>query len=469
MAHFFREPDRRQRFLLPVDMMDWLPEGDMVHIVVDAVGLMDLSAFEATCKVGRAGQPPFSPAMLLALLVYAYSHGVRSSRAIERLCRRDAGYRFIVGDEVPDHSVIARFRQRHAERMKGVFLHVLELCREAGLIRLGLVALDGTKVKGNASLDANRTASTIEEQINRALAEAEATDVREDRQFGTEASGPAMPDALKRRADRLARLKACQEKLRAEAAAAATRQEQKIATREAEEKATGRRKRGRKPKEPDQSVEPDTVANTTDPESGILKTRRGWVQGYNAQAVVTTGQIILAADVTTEANDVRQLAGMLDQAQVNVEAVVGKDAFLGAVVADAGYWSEANAGSQTEKCELFIATQKDRKQRAALREAPAPRGRMPKSMTARERMDRKLRTKRGHALYRQRGAAVEPVFGQMKDRQDAGRFSMRGLELCRGEWQLQAAVHNLRKLHRDSVRRTENARANRQNGNTTPT
>lgn len=258
-------------------------------------------------------------------------------------------------------------------------------------------------------------------------------------------------------------MKACQEKLRAKATAAAARQEKKIATREAEEKATGRRKRGRKPKEPNLSIGADTVANTTDPESGILKTRRGWVQGYNAQAVVTTGQIILAADVTTEANDVRQLAGMLEQAQVNVEAVLGPDAFLGAMVADAGYWSEANADSQTKKCELFIATQKDRKQRAALREAPAPRSRMPKSMTARERMDRKLRTKRGRALYSQRGAAVEPVFGQMKDRQDAGRFSMRGLELCRGEWQLQAAVHNIRKLHRGSVRRAANAMANRQN------
>lgn len=457
MAHFFREPDRLQRFLLPIDMMDWLPEGDIVHVVVDAVGLMDFSDFEATCKIGRAGQPPFAPAMLLALLIYAYSHGVRSSRAIERLCRRDAGYRFIVGDDVPDHSVIARFRQRHAERMKGVFLHVLELCQEAGLIRLGLVALDGTKVKANASLDANRTASTIEEQINRVLAEAEATDACEDRQFGPEASGPAMPDDLKRRGDRLARLKACQEKLQAQAAAAATRQEKKIAAREAEEKATGRRKRGRKPKEPDPSVDPDTVANTTDPESGILKTRRGWVQGYNAQAVVTTEQIILAADVTTEANDVRELTGMINQAQANAEAVLGEEAVLGAAVADAGYWSEANAGSQTEECELFIATQKDHKQRAALREAPAPRGRMPNSMTARDRMDRKLRTKRGRALYRQRGASVEPVFGQMKDRQDAGRFSMRGLELCRGEWQLQAAVHNLRKLHRESVRRTENA------------
>jgi transposase len=457
MAHFFREPDRRQRFLLPIDMMDWLPEGDIVHVIVDAVGLMDLSDFEATCKIGRAGQPPFAPAMLLALLIYAYSHGVRSSRAIEQLCRRDVGYRFIVGDDVPDHSVIARFRQRHAKRMKGVFLQVLELCREAGLIRLGLVALDGTKVKANASLDANRTASTIGEQIDRVLAEAEATDAREDRQFGPEASGPAMPGDLKRRGDRLARLKACQEKLQAQAAAAATRQEKKIAAREAEEKAAGRRKRGRKPKEPDPSVDPDTVANTTDPESGILKTRRGWVQGYNAQAVVTTGQIILAADVTTEANDVRQLSGMIDQAQANAEAVLGEEAVLGAAVADAGYWSEANAERQTEECELFIATQKDHKQRAALREAPAPRGRMPNSITARDRMDRKLRTKRGRALYRQRGASVEPVFGQMKDRQDAGRFSMRGLELCRGEWQLQAAVHNLRKLHRESVRRTENA------------
>lgn len=457
MAHFFREPDRRQRFLLPVDMMDWLPEGDIVHVIVDAVGLMDLSDFEATCKVGRAGQPPFAPAMLLGLLIYAYSHGVRSSRAIERLCRRDAGYRFIVGDDVPDHSVIARFRQRHAERMKGVFLQVLELCREAGLIRLGLVALDGTKVKANAALDANRMASTIGEQINRVLAEAEATDAREDRQFGPDAGGPALPGDLKRRGERLARLKACQEKLQAQAAAAASRQENKIAAREAEEQATGRRKRGRKPKEPDPSVDPDTVANTTDPQSGILKTRRGWVQGYNAQAVVTTGQIILAADVTTQANDVRQLTGMLDQAQANIEAVLGEEAVLGAAVADAGYWSEANADSQTEECELFIATQKDHKQRAALREAPAPRGRIPKSMTVRERMDRKLRTKRGRALYRKRGASVEPVFGQMKDRQDAGRFSMRGLELCRGEWQLQAAVHNLRKLHRESVRRTENA------------
>src|SRR3712207_4163722 len=184
MAHFFRAPDRRQRFLLPLDMMEWLPEDDIVHLIVDAVGLMDLSQFEATCKVGKAGQPPFAPKVLLALLIYAYSHGVRSSRAIERLCGRDAGYRFIVGADVPDPPVIARFRRRHAERMTGVFVQVLELCREAGLIRLGRVALDGTKVKANAALDANRTASTIDQQIARMLAEAEETDAREDRQGG---------------------------------------------------------------------------------------------------------------------------------------------------------------------------------------------------------------------------------------------------------------------------------------------
>jgi len=162
--------------------------------------------------------------------------------------------------------------------------------------------------------------------------------------------------------------------------------------------------------------------------------------------------------VTTEANDVHQLTPMLDQAQANVVSVVGEEAELGAAVADAGYWSDANAAAETDRCELFIATQKDQAQRAALRDAPPPRGRKPKTMTARERMQRKLRTKRGRTRYRQRGASVEPVFGQMKDRQGARRFSMRGLARCRGEWLLDAAVHNLRKLHRESVRRMKKAR-----------
>jgi transposase len=195
MARFFREPDRRQRHLLPVDMMDWLPAGDIVHLIVDAVALMDLSGFEAAYKVGKAGQAPFAPRVLLALLIYAYAHGTRSSRAIERLCGRDAGFRFIVGSAVPDHTVIARFRRRHVDRMRAVFLAVLELCREAGLVRLGLVALDGTRVKADAALDANRTARRLEAEIARMLAEAEAVDAREDRRFG-DRRGDELPEGL---------------------------------------------------------------------------------------------------------------------------------------------------------------------------------------------------------------------------------------------------------------------------------
>ena len=467
MAEHFREPERRQQALLPADMMEWLPQDDIVHLIVEVVAMMDLSKFEAGYELGGAGKAPFAPQMLLALLIYAYSQGVRSSRAIERLCHRDAGYRFIVGDAIPDHTVIARFRQRHVTEMKQVFLGVLRLCREAGLMKLGLVALDGTKVQGNASLEANRTIAGIEAEIAQILAEAEATDAREDSQTAAQ-QGASLPKSLAGRADRLARLRTCKEKLERQAEAAAARQQAKIDAREAEEQATGKRRRGRKPKAADPSVDPDTNACVTDPDSGIMKTRRGWLQGYNGQIVVTTGQIIIAADVTTEANDVQQLHPMLAQAQANVLAVAEEgqqdEITLGAVVADAGYWSEANVGGEADGCELIIATQKDHKQRADLRNAPAPRGRKPKNMTARERMDRKLRTKRGRERYRHRGTAVEPVFGQMKDRQGARHFSMRGLERCRGEWNLHAAVHNMRKLHRESARRAEKTRKHAEEG-----
>lgn len=451
MARDFRRPERRQAFLLPPDMQDWLPRDDIVHLVLDAVSLMDLSKYEEEHRVGGVGQAPFAPSMLLSLLIYAYSHGVKSSRAIERLCRRDAGYRYIVGEHVPDHSVIARFRRRHIGRLQAVFATVLRMCRDAGLIRLGLVVLDGTKVKANASLDANRSAATIDEQVTRMLAEAESADQREDRQFGPQGR-EGLPRALSRREDRLARLRASKAKLEREAEAAAARQQAKIDARAVEEQGSGKRRRGRKPKPAAGSVDPERVANPTDPDSRIMKTRRGWVQGYNVQAVVTPQQIILASEVTTEANDVQQLQPMLTEAQAVVELVLGEDAVLGAAAADAGYWSEENAASETEECELFIATRQDRKQRAELRDAASPRGRMPKGLSARGRMQRKLRTKRGRAIYAQRSASVEPVFGQMKDRQGAGQFSMRGLAACQGEWQLHAAVHNLRKLHRESVR-----------------
>ena len=457
MAKYFRETDCRQLALLPVDMMDWLSDTDIVHLIVDAVSLMDLSAFLKEYKVGRAGNAPFAPSVLLSLLIYAYSFGIRSSRTIEKLCERDVGYRFIVGNQIPDHTVIARFRKRHVADMETLFVEVLKLCREAGLVKLGVVALDGTKVKANASLEANRTAKTIEEEVAAMIKDAEATDAREDDLFGNK-RGDELPKGLIKANDRKARLMECQKKLQAKAAAKAARQQEKIEARTAEEQATGRRKRGRKPKPADDTVDPDTVANVTDPDSEMMKTRRGFIQGYNAQAVVTKNQIILAADVTTQANDINQLEPMLNQAQAVIETIMGEDATLGVALADAGYCSEANLATETEDRELLIATKKDHKQLATLRDAKPPRGRKPKNMTARQRMDRKLATKRGRELYRLRGQTVEPVFGQMKGCQSADRFSMRGIEPCRGEWKLQAAVHNLRKLHRDSVRKAEKAR-----------
>jgi hypothetical protein len=330
------------------------------------------------------------------------------------------------------------------------------MCHEAGLVKLGLVALDGTKVQANAALDANRTAESIDAQIKRMMDEAEATDQQENDRYGAE-RGDEVPADLRNRQDRLKRLKACQQRLQQDAQAQAARQQAKLDARAAEEQASGRRKRGRKPKAPDNSVDPKAVANPTDPDSRIMKTRRGWVQGYNAQAVVTRDQIILAADITNAANDVQQLGGMLAQAEGNAAVARDVDAELGAVVADAGYWSQDNMKAEQSGRELFIATQKDHKQRAELRDAPPPRGRIPKNTSARERMDRKLRTKRGREIYARRGQTVEPVFGHMKDGQGASRFSMRGLDACRGEWQLDAAVYNLRKLHRESVQPAANS------------
>jgi transposase len=313
MANFFRHPDRRQRFLLPIDMMDWLPEDDIVHLIVDAVGVMDLRRFEESYSTAGPGQAAFSPAMMLAVLIYAYSNKLRSSRKIEQLCRRDAGFRLIVGDEVPDHSVIARFRQRHAADMQALFVEVLKLCRAAGLLRLGVVALDGTKINANAALDANRTAGSLAEEVAAMFAEATAVDAAEDALLG-DRRGDELPPELADATSRKARLVACREKLAAKAAETAARQQEKIDARAAEEQATGKGKRGRKLKPADDSVDPDAVANVTDPDGEIMKTRRGWVQGYNGQAVVTADQIIVAAELTTQANDVQQLQPMLNQA-----------------------------------------------------------------------------------------------------------------------------------------------------------
>jgi len=262
-----------------------------------------------------------------------------------------------------------------------------------------------------------------------------------------------LPSDLRNPSDRVARVQACLDRLHGEADEQAARQQEKIDARAAEEKATGKPKRGRKPKPVSAVADEDAKANTTDPDSRIMKSSKGWLQGYNAQAVVTRDQIILASDVTSQTNDVQQLGPMLDKAKTMVRTVMGEEARLGTALMDAGYWSEANAALETADCEFMIATTKDWKQRKAMREAPPPRGRIPKSLSTGERMERKLLTKRGRNLYSLRGQTVEPVFGQAKEAQGADRFMVRGEDETRGEWNLHCSVHNLRKLHKETLRR----------------
>ena len=449
MSHYnFLRLNRDQDYLMPPSMRDWLPWGDLVWFVLDAVSQMDLRPFYVRYRNDGWGRAAYEPSMMVTLLLYAYCLGVRSSRQIERLCERDIGFRVITGNQVPDHSTIARFRQANREELAALFTQVLRLCAEAGLVKVGVVALDGTKVKANASLDANRTYASIEEEVKRMLAEAAARDAEEDEIYGAGQRGDELPEDLQDRRKRLVRLQEAKARLEREAAAEAAKQAEKIREREAEEKKAGKKMRGRKPKKPDETPAAEAKANVTDPESRIMKTRAGYVQGYNAQAMVTEDQLIIAADVTQEANDVRQLHPMLQQAQEEL-AAAGVEERISVGLADAGYWSQANVReADPHGPELLIATTKGWKQRKALREKGPPRGRIPKDVSLRGRMERKLRTKWGVALYSKRGWMVEAVFGQIKHVRASDRFMQRGHSAVRSEWRLIATTHNLLKLWR---------------------
>ena len=439
---------RDQGFLMPPSMRDWLPEGDLVWFVLDAVSQIDLRQFYAKYRDDGWGRAAYVPSMMVSLLLYAYCVGVRSSRRIERRCERDIGFRVIAGNRAPDHTTIARFRQSNETGLAALFTQVLRLCAEAGLVKVGVVALDGTKVKANGSLAANRTYVSIEKEVKQMLTEAATRDAEEDEIYGRDQRGDELPADLQDPRKRLVRLEQAKARLEHEAAAEAAKQEEKIRQREAEEKRTGKRLRGRKPKQPDDTPAAESKANVTDPESRIMKTRRGYVQGYNAQAVVTEGYLIIAADVTQEANDVRQLHPMLEQARDEL-AAAGVEEQVGAALADAGYWSEANVReADPHGPELLIATTKDWKQRRAAREKGPPRGRIPRNLSLRGRMERKLRTKRGAALYSRRSWVVEPVFGHIKHVRGCDCFMRRGLDAVASEWRLMSAAHNVLRLWR---------------------
>jgi transposase len=450
MGYNYTECNRSQLYLLPPSMQEWLAEDHFAWFLLDAIGQMDLSAFHEPYRSDGKGQKAHHPEILLAVTLYGYCHGERSSRQLERLCQESVPYRILAADTAPDHCAFARFRQRHEGALKAVFLEVLRLCAEAGVLKVGVVSLDGTKMKANAALSSNRTLEGLEKEIASMVSEAAVRDAEEDARYGKDRRGDELPEDLRHREDRLRRLRECKAKLEAEREAARRVQEEKIEQREAEEAASGQKKRGRSPKTPEQAAEEkaESKANTTDPASEIMKARQGYVQGYNAQAVVTADQYIVAPGLTTEANDQHQLHPMLDEAAANLDAV-GVEKKIGAGLADAGYCSEKNlTGGSADGPELLVNTTKDWKRRKAMREEPRPRGRIPKRLTATERMERKLLTKRGAALYRKRAQTVEPVFGQIKDARGLDRFCRRGESACESEWAVMCATHNLLKLFR---------------------
>lgn len=446
MSYNFIECDRDQTYLMPPSLKDWLAEDHLVWLILDAVGEMNLAGFYEKYRVDGWGRAAYEPSMMVSVLLYAYCVGERSSRRIEKLCAQDVAFRVAAANNLPDHCTIARFRRDSQEELAKLFDQVLRLCAEAGLVRAGVVALDGTKIKASAALDSNRTYRHIKEEVERMLAEAEATDEEEDKLYGKDKRGDELPEELGNRSARLARLRECKDRLEKEAEDEAAVRQHRIDQRQADEDRTGKKKRGRKPKAPDENPDPQAKANTTDPDSRIMKTRKGFVQGYNAQAVATKDQIILAAEVTCEENDVRQLHPMLEATDRNLDLLEGEHR-IKTVLADAGYCSEANITlANPDGPEFLIATTKDHKQRRA-GDNP-PRGRIPKDLGPTERMQRKLQTKKGRALYKKRGETVEPVFGQIKEVRGCDGFMRRGEAAAGSEWKLICLTHNLLKLWR---------------------
>jgi transposase len=448
MGYNFLPCDRNQAYLLPPSLVDWLAQDHLAWFVLDAIEQIDLKQFYKKYRSDGVGNSAFNPSIMVGLLIYSYCTGERSSRRIEKHCQTDVAYKVITANQLPDHTTISRFRKDNELQLKTLFLEILRLCADAGLVKLGKVSLDGTKIKADASLAANRTLKHLEQEIDKMLSEAAAKDAEEDNAFGTDKCGDEMPEELRNRDSRINRLKACKARLEDEKAQAIQTQQDKIDRRETKQEAAGKKPRGRSPKSPEEAENKDAKANVTDPDSRIMKTRKGYVQGLNAQAVVTEQQVIVAEDVTQQENDKQQLHPMLEQTESNRKTVGIKEE-TGVALADAGYGSDDNFTKRPAgDVELLVAVQKDYKQRKACNEQPPPEYPIPEGLSPTELMERKLLTKRGRALYKLRSQTVEPVFGQIKEVRGFDRFMRRGIDACRSEWSLICATHNLLKLWR---------------------
>jgi transposase len=412
------EPD--QPFLLPPSLKEWLPQNHLAYFISDVVDELDLRAIEGAYSTGLRGQPPYHPVMMVKLLFYAYCMGVPSSRKIERKTFEDIAFRILAAGHHPDHDTLASFRRMHLPALKGLFLQVFVLRKEAGLAKAGHIALDGTKMKANASKHKAMSYGRMGErerelarEIDDLLKRAEDADAREDAQHGKGRRGDDVPEELAFREQRLKKIK----------------------------EAKGALEQRTKEKGKDVPLPKDQI-NFTDAESRIMKdgATKVFIQGYNAQAVVdTASQLIIAADVTTETNDKQQIEPMVKAVIENL----GKAPKT--LAADAGYFSEDNLTFlRTETIEAFIPPGRMHRSRPLA----APRGRILANLSLEDRMRRLLATVRGKKIYGRRKETVEPVFGQIKDERGFRRFLLRGHEKVKAEWTLICLTHNVLKLYR---------------------
>jgi transposase len=434
-----------------------LPQDDLVFFLLDIVPHLDLSRFYAPYEAETRGAPPFAPGMMVCLLLYAYCVGVFSSRKIARACERNLAFIAIVGEDRPDFRTISDFRKRHLASFCDVFVQVLRIAGESGLVKLGNVSTDGTKVQGNASRHKAMSYGFMKKEVERLREEIEALvtqayqqDAEDDAALGSR-RGDELPAELARRADRLSTIEAAMQRLEARAKAEAEAERQRRAEAEAERQRMGTKRRGRPPQAVDETPEDKAQMSFTDPELGIMQTNnKGWDYCGNAQASVDGAyQIIVACDVTAEANDKQQAVPMaqltaayLEQAGIErpQDAAGGIEKIPGTY--DSGYYSEAAAEAVEQwGFEPYMATGRQRHHapEAEVRTAPT---------TAKERMAAKVRTPEGRALYARRKVIVEPVFGQIKEARGFRRFLLRGLDNIRGEWRLVCLTHNVLKIWR---------------------
>jgi transposase len=463
MPQNFLACDREQELLLPPSLREWLPEEHLVWLVLEAVEEIDLAAFYGAYRHDGHGRAAHDPAMMVALLLYGYAIGVRSSRGIERHCRDDVAFRVITANQVPDHATVARFRARHEDAIGELFGAVLALCARAGLVKVGIVAVDGTKIAAAATHHATRSYEDIAREI---LEQAAELDAAEDELYG-DARGDELPPGLQTSGDRRRRLREAKQALDAERQADAVpvprdrgerlrecrrrlhedwQLERRVVAEHAAWLAAGiasdgsRRMTGARHNiKPYPLIDlPDRKINVTDPDSRNLKTTRGWVQGYNAQAVVTAEQIVIAAEISTESLDTANLHPMVTAAEEELHAA-GVTEAPEVVLADAGYWkNDAIEALVSQGTQVLVAPDADR------RKEPRP-GRRGGLYDFTRRV---LATDWGRELYLKRQGMIEPVFGQIKSNRGANRFHRRGRSAARSEWRLLTATHNLLKLQR---------------------